>query len=921
MMVKMTMMSDQSRRMIREKIKYLARILNEKRSFFVRDFLLIRNPRYLLPLLLALACPSKGFCQTIFEKKEGFTQESQEMTPEMHKYLLEVNRELRAAQDELHQLYSEVNELFNQGACPDQYHYLLSRINEVRTHIINVENSWRELSIQTGQIESYGLWHQPETTIGQLVMDYGSQDYVYLFSPEIASIRLSVGSNLLIPRASWEEMLEMILTQNGIGYAQLNPFLRQLFILKENRSNLQLITNRRKELELFPPSARVCFVLTPEAAEVRRSWIFLEKFVNPNTTSLQLIGRDILIIGQVAEVQDLLKLYDFIAANKGEKEFKVFPISRVDPDEMAKILAAIFDQTEAPIKTTIIEPQDRARGGPPGPGFPPSGPPPPRFRPSSGPSQESIEANGLKVIALGHLAQALFLVGTKEEIRKAEQIIRQVESQVGEAREKVIYWYTTKHSDPEELADVLQKIYLLMVMTGTGFSPGPGLPPFPPGVLPMGIGGPPPPPLAPPTAEQIADEIISKEIDLLPSELYQTSYYQQGNYVVNPAPIEPRRTKAPIYNKNRTNFIVDPKTGSIAMVVEADILPKLKELIKKLDVPKRMVQIEALLFERRINKQNNFGLNLLRIGDCASQKDFDCFRFNDPKIFPTGIVDFIFSRAKSCVLPAYDIAYRFLMNQDNIQINASPSVVAINQTPATIAIVEEISINTGVYNIETIGGVTLQEAFTRAQYGITIDITPTIHITSEEFDDSDEPNYVTLDTDLTFDTIQPGLTPERPDVTRRHITNEVRIPDGQTVILGGLRRKTTDDFKESIPFLGELPCLGKLFSFRELQDNEVEMFIFLTPTIISDPLFDFERIKCEEMKRRPGDIPEFLCSLVAARDMEKNRVLANSMQILFGPDPDRCYSPSYWRPSACDSASNLGWLVNGLPPCGEYDGR
>jgi general secretion pathway protein D len=122
-----------------------------------------------------------------------------------------------------------------------------------------------------------------------------------------------------------------------------------------------------------------------------------------------------------------------------------------------------------------------------------------------------------------------------------------------------------------------------------------------------------------------------------------------------------------------------------------------------------------------------------------------------------------------------------LMTQDDIQINASPSVVAINQTPATIAIVEEISINTGIYNVETAKGVTLERAFTRAQYGITIDITPTIHITDEEDEAEGEPSYVTLDTDITFDTIQPGIDIERPDVTRRHVNNQVRVPDGQTL--------------------------------------------------------------------------------------------------------------------------------------------
>jgi general secretion pathway protein D len=881
---------------------------------------MIKN-KFFFAVFLFSAFPFLGSAQTISEKKSGFSEESQELTPELHKQLLDINRQLKDSQEELRRLYGRVEELYNENAPCESFEALLSAINDIRTYNLALENSWRELSIRLGQTESYALWHQPETTLGQLVMDYGSQDYVYLMTPEIANIPLSVDSNLLIPRAAWGEMLDLILTQNGVGYRQLNPYLRQLFLLKENRSNVKLITNCRGELDLFSPDTRVAFVITPEPADVRRTWMFLEKFVNPNSTALQMVGRDIFIIGPVGELQDLLKLYDFVANNKGDKEYKVFPVTRVDAEEMARILAAVFDQPQGfqPIK--LPEPRGPGPGGFPGalPGMPPRpkqpGPPVPIPLAVS----PENETSGLKIIPLGNVARAIFLVGTKEEIRKAEQIIRQVESQVGEAREKVIYWYTTKNSDPDELAEILHKIYLLMIRTGVAyknFPPGMQPPGFvPPGFVPL--------PVPPPTADAIADEIIEREIEMLPSELYQTSYYQQGNYIVNPSPVEPRPTRNPTTNTNRDNFLVDPKTNAIVMVVEADVLPKIKELIRKLDVPKRMVQIEVLLFERRIIHQNNFGLNLLRVGNCAENISGACLAFSEVGIFPTGILDFIFSGKKHCGLPAYDIAFRFLMNQDDIQINASPSIVAINQTPATIAIVEEISINTGIFNVETAKGNTLERAFTRAQYGITISITPTIHITSDDFEENDEPNYVALETDLTFDTVIPGLNPDRPDVIRRHITNDVRIPDGQTVILGGLRRKNSEDFKESIPFLGDVPGIGKLFSMRNLDDSETEMFIFMTPKIISDPVNDFEMIKCEEMRRRPGDIPEFLCRLVAARDAEKNRVMAQSMRILFGPDPDRCRSPSYWMPSAC---GHRGWtddcsLYNCLPCSEEWHGR
>ena len=76
------------------------------------------------------------------------------------------------------------------------------------------------------------------------------------------------------------------------------------------------------------------------------------------------------------------------------------------------------------------------------------------------------------------------------------------------------------------------------------------------------------------------------------------------------------------------------------------------------------------------------------------------------------------------------------------------------------------------------------------------------------------------------------------------------------------------------------------------------------------------------MRRRPGDIPEFLCSLVIARDIEKNRVLAGSMRLLFGPDPDRCTSPGYWKNPGCAPCNYENqFIINTLPPTGEYDGR
>jgi general secretion pathway protein D len=95
--------------------------------------------------------------------------------------------------------------------------------------------------------------------------------------------------------------------------------------------------------------------------------------------------------------------------------------------------------------------------------------------------------------------------------------------------------------------------------------------------------------------------------------------------------------------------------------------------------------------------------------------------------------------------------------------------------------------------------------------------------------------------------------------------------------------------------------VGKLFSHTEMQDNTTEMFVFITPKIITDPIQDAERIRKEELKKRPGDHPEFIQELVRAQEREKRRLFEGSLTLLFGRHTS---SPSSAQKRA-----------------GEYDGR
>lgn len=824
-------------------------------------------------LTCALAFTSTTEAQTIAEKKTSFTTgKSGDLSKEMHRFLIQINEELREQQDLLRHLFRQARELFQENAPEEDYGDLLTQINQVRENINLLETSWREMAADNNQEEGYALWHQPDTTIGDLVIDYGSQDYVYLMSTEIEDIPLSVNSNIPIPRASWNQMLEVILNENGIGIKELNPYLRQLYMLKEDNSTISLITGTRSDLNSFAPDARVCYVLSPDPADVRRIWFFLEKFVNPNNSEVQMIGRDILIIAPVREVKELLKLYDFVESNSGSLEYRIIPLKRVDAEQMGKILSSIFEQF--PEEPEIPEPT--------------KGTPKEKNRERSPQYQGN---NGLKIITLADVAQALFLIGRPEEISKAEDIIRQVESEVGEARAKVIYTYVCKHTDTVELSDILERVYAMMVQTGAGLIP-------------------------PEEAEGEANTLnvdknqnvtvteVNNENPLLTAnEIFNPGYVQEGTYMINPGLIQPGSSPQghPDPNRNRSNFIVDVKTGTIVMVVEAIYLPRLKELIKKLDIPKKMVQIEVLLFEKQIDKESLFSLNLLRLGSRASNTDTTSLTFNDinpvgqpSNIGNLGVLEFFLSRVCGpSGIAAYDLAYRFLLSRDDITINSNPSVVAVNQTTAIIEIKDQISLNVGTLLVQSTGGAIPANQFVREEYGVTIKVTPTVHMrdpNDEWYDDEEETNYVSLQTDITFDTIVPS-TVDRPDVVRRHIVNDVRIADGQTVIIGGLRRKESRDFVEKIPLLGELPGIGKLFSDTRMQDQSREMFIFLTPKIISDPAEEMDRLRAQQLCRRPGDIPSFLVRLDRARECEKKRLFEGYLTMILGRTPAPVYYP------------------------------
>lgn len=714
----------------------------------------------------------------------------------LQKKIEEKNEEIASLRKELFSSYEKAKELYKEGSDSLEYREVLQNIQELKKELEQKQELFRketqkELDLEDG----YVLWNQGEILLSHLLMEYGSLDYLYIIPNDMSSVKLQVASCLPFPRACFKEVLEMILSSNGIGVKRLNTYAKTLYWLKQVPSQVEGIATSRKDLEVFPSHARIFYLLSPDSEDLKAVQAFLERFSDPKDTLIQPVRSQLAIVSFKKDIEMLLSLYEATwEGGKEKKQVKVLSASKIGLLEAEKVLRAFF--------------------------------PDPKGRPFF---QSASEEMMILSLPLG-----LVLVGDSASLNRAEKIIKDIESQMEDPLETTVFWYTCKHASPEEVAELLEKVY--DSLTHASF---------------------------PKKAKEMGGK---KDLTVGSKKLG-----------VSPPKVEAASAPTKLNKEQEGNFIIDSNSGSILMVVRRDLLPKIEKILSKVDVPKKMVQIEVLLVEKKNQDRKQIGANMLRLGSNIEKRESSLFFDGKGSALNRGILQFLFSRPSNGSL-GIDLAYHFLMGHENIQINANPSILTANQTPASISIVEEISINNGAVQVETGKGAVFEKSFTRAQYGITLLLTPTIYFSEEE-----GKGFVTLQTDITFDTTQPSED-SRPPVTRRHVKNEIRIADGETIILGGLRRKATSTAKEKMPFFGDLPGIGKLFGFHKETDMNTEMFIFITPRIVKDPSSNLQEIRRKELEKRAGDIPEFLQRLEEGKEKEKKALFEESLQLLLEGD-------------------------------------
>ena len=186
-------------------------------------------------------------------------------------------------------------------------------------------------------------------------------------------------------------------------------------------------------------------------------------------------------------------------------------------------------------------------------------------------------------------------------------------------------------------------------------------------------------------------------------------------------------------------------------------------------------------------------------------------------------------RSFGFTLPSF--SYSFIKNNLDAELLAKPQLRISEGQKAQLVIGDRIPIPTTTFNTgTTVGGnIVPVTSFQYQDVGIKIEVEPRVHHNKE----------VTLKLTIEVSNLNGFVEvvsgQRQPIIGTRTIASSIRLKDGETNLLAGLLRTDKSNTTNAVPFLGDIPILGRLFSKKATTDSATDLILTLTPHIIRIP--------------------------------------------------------------------------------------
>jgi general secretion pathway protein D len=305
-----------------------------------------------------------------------------------------------------------------------------------------------------------------------------------------------------------------------------------------------------------------------------------------------------------------------------------------------------------------------------------------------------------------------------------------------------------------------------------------------------------------------------------------------------------QKGKQPLLSKE-INIVPDKATNTLIITADRDDYRVIEEVIKQLDIPRPMVYIEALIMEVNVDKAFNLGVEWVGAEFLSHTEGREKIygggfggaggkypglsnipsALNPTGTLPTGFSLGVFGSTidiGGVTFPNLGAILQTYREDQDVHIISTPQILTLDNEEAEIYVGENVP-----YLSKSATGDQNYETYEYKDVGVTLRLTPQI---SQE-------RFVRLNIFQEVTKLIPQTEGDfRPSTLKRTAKTAVTIKDTNTIVIGGLIGDdiTNNEFK--VPLLGDIPVLGWLFKYRGESREKRNLFIFITPHIVENPV-------------------------------------------------------------------------------------
>jgi type IV pilus assembly protein PilQ len=307
----------------------------------------------------------------------------------------------------------------------------------------------------------------------------------------------------------------------------------------------------------------------------------------------------------------------------------------------------------------------------------------------------------------------------------------------------------------------------------------------------------------------------------------------------------------------RTKGVGSEKTQDRSSVLVITDIPsnvkKIEDIVSRLDVPSPQIMIQAKIMEVSLDRNADIGIDWNLQASATGAGRSTTFPFNkkytgrDSKYFPRtdpadtdfparggfpyvpyGGSDAADFRFGTLSFADFKAVVKLIESTTDTNILSSPQITTLDNQEASIHVGKKIPVPTYSYNDDR--GTWEITGYEDEDVGITLKVTP--HVSEGNIIMAVAPEI----SEIIGWVVGPSGNEEKPQLSARSANTQVRVKDGETIVIGGLIKDKKGKMVSKVPFLGDIPIIGLFFRRNRPTKEKIDLLIFLTPHILTDEI-------------------------------------------------------------------------------------